>query len=182
MIVLDWGLAKKVDHSDLETDLASVALSDEAEAEARHGEEASGSAPLAYMAPGAGRGHNDLIDGRTDIYGLGAILFEILTDRPPHQGQTINELLQRIATGATPRARSAEPSVPAALDAICGKAMARLPDERYAEATELAEDVQQPGWPTSRYRPGASPGRCGHGGGGNQASPPWSHRRQPRWS
>jgi formylglycine-generating enzyme required for sulfatase activity/Flp pilus assembly protein TadD len=141
VIVLDWGLAKKVDHSDLETDLASVAISDEAEAEATREGQRFGTP--AYMAPEQAEGHNDLIDGRTDIYGLGAILFEILTGRAPHQGQTIIELLERIATGATPRARSAEPSVPAALDAICGKAMARLPDERYAEATELAEDVQR---------------------------------------
>ncbi len=152
VIVLDWGLAKKVDRPDEEKDLPSVAISDEAEAEATREGQRFGTP--AYMAPEQAEGHIDLIDGRTDIYGLGTILFEILAGRPPHQGKTINELISRIATGATPRARSAEPSVPAALDAICGKAMAKLPAERYAQATELAEDVQRwlAGEPVSAWR------------------------------
>ena len=135
-------------------DFASVSITDEAETETtREGQQLG---TPAYMAPEQAEGRLDLIDGRTDVYGLGAILFEILTGRPPHQGQNINELIRRIATGETPRARSAESSVPAALDAICAKAMAKERDRRYAKATELAEDVQR--WladePVSAYREG----------------------------
>ena len=152
VLVLDWGLAKKVDRPDEAEDLPSVALSDEADADATREGQHFGTP--AYMAPEQAEGQIHLLDGRTDIYGLGAILFEILTGRPPHQGQIIHELIYRIATGETPRARSAEPSLPAALDAICARAMAKERSERYAKASDLAQDVQR--WladePVSVYR------------------------------
>ena len=110
------------------------------------------------MAPEQAEGRLDLIDTRTDIYGLGSILFEILTGSPPHRGQNINELLYRIASGETPRTRAAEPSVPAALDDICARAMAKDRGDRYARATDLADDVQR--WladePVSAHREGWS--------------------------
>ena len=75
----------------------------------------------AYMAPEQAEGRTDLIDARTDIYGLGTILFEILTGkRPAFAAGTILELLDRIAHSETPKARSVEPSVPRPLEAICG--------------------------------------------------------------
>jgi hypothetical protein len=88
-------------------------------------------------------GRLDLIDARTDIYGLGATLFELLTGRPPHDGPNTAELLRRIAQGPTPRARAVAPQVPAALEAVCAKAMAKARVARYARATELADDVQR---------------------------------------
>src|SRR5262249_19745340 len=99
-------------------------------------------------------GRIDLIDRRTDIYGLGAILFEILTGRPPHTGPRTADLLRRIATSESPRARSVEPSVPRAMESICARAMARLREEGDGSAAALAEDVQR--WladePVSAYR------------------------------
>jgi WD40 repeat protein len=95
------------------------------------------------MAPEQAEARHDLVGERTDVYGLGAILFEILTGHPPHEGQTTDEVLKRIATGASPRARSVNPEVPKALDAVCARAMAHSPDDRYPSATELAEDVQR---------------------------------------
>jgi serine/threonine-protein kinase len=141
VIVLDWGLAKMVDRPDPEEPFPSVALSDEAKGEATAQGGLLGTPP--YMAPEQAEARLDLIDGRTDIYGLGAILFELLTGRVPHPGKSSNEVIYRIATGETPRARSVDPKVPKALDAICAKAMARERTERYAKATELAEDVQR---------------------------------------
>jgi serine/threonine protein kinase/formylglycine-generating enzyme required for sulfatase activity len=141
VIVLDWGLAKTVDHPEEVRELGSVSLSDEAQAQATHAGEFLGTP--AYMAPEQAAGRLDLIDSRTDIYGLGSILFEILTGRPPHQGQRVLDLIHQIANGATPRARSIDPSVPAALEAICAKAMAEARCDRYAGAHALAEDVQR---------------------------------------
>src|SRR5262249_39276199 len=83
------------------------------------------------------------VDARTDIYGLGAILFEILTGRAPHHGQDSTEVIRRTIYGDSPQARSVELSVPPALDAICARAMAKQRSERYATATDLAEDVQR---------------------------------------
>jgi hypothetical protein len=141
VIVLDWGLAKMVDRPEEGPHLQSLALGDDAQTEATHAGQHLGTP--AYMAPEQAEGRLDLVDARTDIYGLGAILFEILTGSPPHRGQRIAELLYQIATGETPRARSVEPSVPAALEAICAKAMARVRTDRYATASELAQDVQR---------------------------------------
>ena len=152
VIVLDWGLAKVIGEPDDEA--APIALSPDAQAD-RTRDGATLGTP-AYMAPEQAAGRLDLIDARTDIYGLGAILFEILTDQPPFFGGEITELLNRIIAGETPRARQVAapdrdassrrpnhaPSVPSALDAICAKAMAKRRSDRYSKATELARDVQ----------------------------------------
>lgn len=152
VIVLDWGLAKVIGEPDDEA--APIALSPDAQAD-RTRDGATLGTP-AYMAPEQAAGRLDLIDARTDIYGLGAILFEILTDQPPFFGGEITELLNRIIAGETPRARQVAASphetssrrlnqtqpVPSALDAICAKAMAKRRSGRYSKATELARDVQ----------------------------------------
>ncbi|MEK6235335.1 MAG: protein kinase, partial [Planctomycetales bacterium] len=140
VLVLDWGLAKMVDDGEDDSS-PGVAVSKEA----RTDETAAGRimGTPAYMAPEQASGRLDLIDGRTDIYGLGAVLFEILTGRPPHQGANAAEVLTRIVEGDSPSPVAAEPSVPAGLAAVCEKAMAHAAADRYAKASELAEDVQR---------------------------------------
>jgi tetratricopeptide (TPR) repeat protein/tRNA A-37 threonylcarbamoyl transferase component Bud32 len=151
VIVLDWGLAKMLGHPD---DLAGprVALSAQAQTDETLAGQILGTP--AYMAPEQAEGQLDQLDARTDIYGLGAILFEILTGQPPHAGPDLATLLTKISEGPTPRPRATAPGVPAALDAVCAKAMARQRDQRYPTAVALAEDVQR--WladePVSAYR------------------------------
>ncbi len=139
VVVLDWGLAKMLDA--VADDAPAVGLSEEARTEATQAGRALGSP--AYMSPEQAEGRTDLIDTRTDIYGLGAILFEILTGLPPHRGKDTAELLREIIHGDVPQARNVEPVTPAALGAICAKAMAKKRADRYGKATELAEDVQR---------------------------------------
>jgi serine/threonine-protein kinase len=150
VIVLDWGIAKLVNQPDDAGDLPPVKVSGEGSATATRGVLGT----PAYMAPEQADARQDLIDARTDIYGLGAILFDILTGQPPHDGTSLTDLIMRIRMHATPRARRVNPSVPPALDAICAKAMAKERAERYAKATDLAEDVRR--WmadePVSAYR------------------------------
>jgi eukaryotic-like serine/threonine-protein kinase len=142
VMVLDWGLARMVDRPDEDIEiLPNVSVTDEAKVEATGAHALLGTP--AYMAPEQAQGRNDLVDARTDIYGLGAILFEILTGRPPHAGGDSAELLHRVATGATPRARQKDASVPRTLDAICRRAMSRSKADRYGSAAELADDVQR---------------------------------------
>ncbi len=138
VIVLDWGLAKMVDQPD---EPPGVAISEQARTDATHAGLQLGTP--AYMAPEQAEGRVDLIDARTDIYGLGAILFEVLTGSPPHDKVDPAGLLDRIVSGETPRARSSEPSVPPALDAVCARAMARARDARYQKAEDLADDLQR---------------------------------------
>jgi serine/threonine protein kinase/Tol biopolymer transport system component len=151
VIVLDWGLAKLVDKPE-ESATPSVHITEQAQTEASQQGQVQGTP--AYMAPEQAEGRLDLIDARTDIYGLGAILFEILTGRPPHEGSDLISVLVRIVQGEAPRAKAVMPDVPAALDAICATAMAKARAERYGRAPELAEDVQRylADEPVSRYR------------------------------
>jgi serine/threonine protein kinase len=150
VVVLDWGLAKLVDQPDEKATL--LALSEDAQTDATQAGQALGTP--AYMAPEQAEGRIDLVNRRTDIYGLGSILFEILTGQAPHRGSSTAEVLRKITTAETPRVRSVDPSVPRPLEAICARAMARIPEDRYESAAALAEDVQR--WladePVTAYR------------------------------
>ena len=140
VIVLDWGLAKVVDRPDEEDAFPEVSITDEANVDETQAGRQLGTP--AYMAPEQAEGRLDLVDARSDIYGLGAILFEVLTGQPPHTGKSTSEVLLQIVAGETPRARVIDPKTPAALDAVCARAMAKSPSGRYAKASELADDVQ----------------------------------------
>lgn len=152
VIVLDWGLARLIDQPDDEDEVEgkAVELTDEVSDTSKTVAGQIVGSP-AYMSPEQARGRLDLIDGRTDVYGLGAVLFEILTGRPPHKPKKSEtksrrdtmELLYRIVSGEVPEAKDVLPSVPPALNAICKKAMAKRRSQRYQKAAELAEDVQR---------------------------------------
>lgn len=153
VVVLDWGLAKMVDRSEADAEKTpQVEISDEARPEATAAGRVLGTP--AYMSPEQAAGRLDLMDARTDVYGLGAILFEVLTGKLPHEGRNTAEVLLRTVTEPTPRARAVDPAVSPALEAVCAKAMAKERNDRYARATELADDVQRylADEPVSAYR------------------------------
>jgi YVTN family beta-propeller protein len=93
-----------------------------------------------YMAPEQiERGH---IDGRTDVYGLGCLLFECLTGRPPFQSDSLMALLWAHVNDPPPRASALAPGVPAALDAVLARALAKAPHARYATCRALVADAR----------------------------------------
>ncbi len=139
VLVLDWGLAKIVGSADVEA--STLGITDEAQMDATATGRVLGTP--SYMAPEQADGRLDLLDARTDIYGLGAILFEILAGRAPHEGDNTDDILRRIVDNETPRARAVHSSVPLALDAIAAKAMAKSQAARYPKAADLADDVQR---------------------------------------
>jgi tRNA A-37 threonylcarbamoyl transferase component Bud32 len=142
VMVLDWGLARLVDQPEEAAEAErKPAISPEAQTEATQAGSQLGTP--AYMAPEQAEGRSDLIETRTDIYGLGTILYEILTGRAPHDGPDTASVYQKIIHGATPRVRAAEPTAPQPLDAVCARAMAHSRRDRYATASELAEDVKR---------------------------------------
>ena len=149
VVVLDWGLAKALDQPGKKTDKpeqdqqeeGSLSLSTAGKSELTLQGQAVGTP--AYMAPEQARGEREAIDTRTDIYGLGAILFRILTGQRPHRGRKTEEILANISEGPTPETRLADPSICPALNAICLKAMDKQPSGRYQTAAELADDVQR---------------------------------------
>ena len=93
-------------------------------------EELRGSAP--YVSPEQVRGER--VDGRADVYALGAVLYELLTGRPPFQGATIVAILGQHLAGTAPLPRSLNPNVSVGLERVVLTALARDPSKRYATA------------------------------------------------
>jgi tetratricopeptide (TPR) repeat protein len=96
-----------------------------------------------YMSPEQALARHGLVDHRTDIYSLGATLYELLTGRPAVQGQQRQEILRRIADEEPRQPRALDRTIPADLETIVLKTLAREPSERYATAQELAEDLRR---------------------------------------
>jgi eukaryotic-like serine/threonine-protein kinase len=139
VIVLDWGLAKVMGQS--EDEAAPLQLPLEGEPEATMQGSVLGTP--AYMAPEQAEGRLDLLGPPTDVYGLGAILYEVLTGKPPFTGGETENVLSRVIHEMPARPRSLEKGAPPALEAVCLKALAKKPSERYATAKELAAEVQR---------------------------------------
>jgi serine/threonine protein kinase len=99
---------------------------------------------VAYMAPEQAQAKNDQISPATDVYGLGATLYEMLTGRPPFQGaHALDILQQKIHRHELVPPRRLQPRVPRDLEAICLKCLQKESDKRYASAEELAEDLRR---------------------------------------
>jgi len=92
-----------------------------------------------YMSPEQAK--TGAIDGRADVYSLGATLYELITLRPPFDGQTAAELIDQITAREPARPRKFDPRVPLDLETILLKALAKRPSDRYAGAAELADDL-----------------------------------------
>lgn len=98
---------------------------------------------LRYMSPEQALAKHGLVDHRTDLYALGATLYELLTLRPAVDGEDRVHILRQLSSGEPPAARRVDRSIPEELETILLKAMAHDPAERYATAAELAEDLRR---------------------------------------
>jgi WD40 repeat protein len=135
-VLIDWGFARELDRPE-EPMSANGA--------AETGQSVAGEVvgTPAYMAPEQAAGQHDRIGRHTDIYGLGAILYEILTGRPPFAGKDNSEIVARARSESPPDPERLGRAVPVALAAVCKRALAREPAQRYASATALARDVER---------------------------------------
>jgi serine/threonine-protein kinase len=154
VIVLDWGLAKVIGEPDGDTTAsrAPVALAGEGSKDETVAGQVLGTP--AYMPPEQAEGRLDLLDVRTDVYGLGAVLYEVLAGQPPFGGPDTTAVLRRVVHDAPPPPRSLVVGVPRPLEAVCLKALAKNPAGRYASALDLAADVKRylADEPVSAYR------------------------------
>jgi serine/threonine-protein kinase len=148
-LVVDWGLAKVIGSGDVapvhsgaggqfEPSMAQSMT-------APSGETAPGTTlgTPAYMSPEQAGGQAEQIGPASDVYGLGATLYELLTGQVAFAGAKMAELIDRVQRGDFPPPRSVERSLPAALEAICLKAMALKPEDRFPSVRALARDLER---------------------------------------
>jgi serine/threonine-protein kinase len=96
----------------------------------------------AYTSPEQARGGKDL-DGRSDIYSLGCVLYEALGGEPPFTGATRAAVLARHLAGAVPPLRTLCPTLPPGIERAILRALAKRPEERFTTADELAAALRQ---------------------------------------
>jgi WD40 repeat protein len=121
-LVADFGLAKRLDET-LAADSTEV------------------SGTPSYMAPEQAQVEKQCLSIATDIYGLGAILYECLVGRPPFTGATAQDTLRQVTSEAPRAPRELQPAVPADLEAICLRCLAKDPAQRYGNARALVDDL-----------------------------------------
>ena len=140
-LVVDWGLAKatgKADRSAIDRVLMPSSASGSSET-------LPGAAlgTPAYMSPEQAEGNLDALGPRSDIYSLGATLYCLLTGRPPVEKDDLAAVLRAVQKGEFPPPREIFPTIDRALDAICVKAMALRPADRYATPRAMADDIER---------------------------------------
>jgi serine/threonine-protein kinase len=94
----------------------------------------------AYMSPEQASGEGN-VDARSDLYALGCVLYEMLAGEPPFTGPTVQAILSRALTEPPRPVHPIRDAVPAALDTVMAKALARVPADRYASGSELAAAI-----------------------------------------
>jgi serine/threonine protein kinase len=102
----------------------------------------SGGTP-AYMSPEQARGDGDRVDGRSDIFSLGVVFYELLAGVRPFAGSSQIELRDAILTNEPRPIRQTHDAVPADLERICLKMLAKSPSDRYATAKDVADDLDR---------------------------------------
>src|SRR5262249_2825335 len=96
----------------------------------------------AYMSPEQARGEGHRVDGRSDIFSLGVVIYELLTGRKPFRGDSHQEVMEQIITTEPRPLRQIDDTIPRELERICLKALSKRASERYTTASDLAEDLR----------------------------------------
>lgn len=123
--IVDFGLAKRIDATAELTSIGNIL------------------GTPSYMSPELAAGNASLVGPSTDIYSLGAVLYEALVGRPPFKGATAVETLAQVQSAEPARPSILRSEFPKDLETICLKCLEKAPENRYASATDLLEDLQR---------------------------------------
>ncbi len=140
VIVLDWGLAKVMDEAEGDSPAAAVEVDESSSPDSRTVAGQVMGTP-AFMAPEQAEGRLDLFDARTDVYGLGAVLYAVLSGRPPFEGPDMLTVLRRVIEDPPKPLHDIVPGIPLALEAVCLKALAKRPGDRYVSAKDVVAEI-----------------------------------------
>ncbi|HSC78037.1 MAG TPA: protein kinase, partial [Candidatus Acidoferrales bacterium] len=94
----------------------------------------------AFMSPEQFSGGG--VDARSDIFSLGAVLYEALTGKMPFPGETVTEIIYKVVQATPAPARQHNPQLPAEVDVVLGRCLAKSPGQRYQRASALAADLE----------------------------------------
>ncbi len=155
-LVVDWGVAKALDRPEAEIpiDRSELPLRPSPGSSLEPTEAGSAVGTPAYMSPEQASGQLDPLGPRSDVYCLGATLYHLLTGRAPCEGGQVGEVYRKVLSGAIPRPRALDSRIAPGLEAICLKALALRPSNRYESAEAFKADLER--WladePVSAYR------------------------------
>jgi len=96
----------------------------------------------AYMSPEQARGEGHRVDGRSDIFNLGVVFYELLTGKRPFRGDSHQEIMEQIISFEPRPTRQIDDTIPKELERICSKALSKRASERYSTAKDMAEDLR----------------------------------------
>lgn len=142
-LLVDWGLAKVLDQPDDVVDSQAVTVENPPNISEVETELGKVIGTPAYASPEQLLGQSDRIGGRSDVFSLGATLYCLLTGEHLLQRADLPEHLQRIQNNRLPHPRFLQPAIPATLDAICFKALAIDPLQRYVSPQDLSQDIER---------------------------------------
>lgn len=134
--LLDWGLARVKGRAASKGEEPSLAP------DITGGVQPGAVGTPSYMSPEQALGRLEVMDERTDVWGLGAMLYEVLTGRPPYVGPSAIDVIQQVVADDWTPVKQLVPDAPADLVAVVGKALAKDPARRYATAKDFAEDLE----------------------------------------
>jgi serine/threonine-protein kinase len=142
-LLIDWGLAKATGRREPSGPTAAVEATLVPPSGSSHEPTVGVLGSPNYMSPEQAAGRVDALGPATDVYGLGAVLYSLLTGKPPVSGPSRDEVLDRVRRGQVVPPRQVNRRVPAALEAVCLKALRTQPADRYSTARALADDVER---------------------------------------